>query len=191
MNQQLNTPRIAMAALCGLLLSACVTTPEPLRGEYPAIPPENVSRSVDDAGLGQAVRWGGTIIAAEPESDRTCVEILSKPLDDIMRPVDQDQSTGRFVACKNRFLDPEVFAQGRELTIIGELQRLDTRQIGEFDYRYPVVEADILYLWPERRDVYYPHYAAYPYYWPYSRFGHFGFYHPYSFHYYPYRYRRW
>ena len=142
------------------LLAACSFAPAPLAGEFPPV-------TADQAGsqhVGQAVRWGGVIIATRPDNAETCLEILSRPLDSSLRPINSDRSQGRFVACKPEFLDPEVFARGREVSITGELTRLDTRKVGEFDYRYPILETDVLYLWPERPDVVYREPAFY--YWP-------------------------
>ena len=46
----------------------------------------------------------------------------------------------------------------------------ETRRIGEYDYNYPRVAADVVYLWPERRDDDYfhtdPFWPAYrPFWW--------------------------
>ena len=45
-----------------------------------------------------------------------------------------------------------MFKQGRELTISGKIDGYETRKIGDYDYRYPRVAADVIYLWPERRE---------------------------------------
>src|SRR6185437_7046096 len=57
---------------------------------------------------------------------------------------------GRFVACKQGFYDPEVFAKGREITVTGSLDGTVQHKIGEYDYTYPRVAANTIYLWPKR-----------------------------------------
>ena len=57
---------------------------------------------------------------------------------------------GRFVACRAGFYDPEVFTRGRELTVTGTLHGIVSQKVGDYDYAYPRVEADVVYLWPTR-----------------------------------------
>jgi outer membrane lipoprotein len=64
----------------------------------------------------------------------------------------RDRSEGRFIACRAGFYDPAVFTAGREVTIAGTVTGFEARRIGDYDYRYPRVAADVIYLWPERRD---------------------------------------
>jgi outer membrane lipoprotein len=151
-----------------MTLSACVSIPEPLQGEYPV----NLPAQSNIGQVGSNVRWGGNIIATNPEAHQTCIEILGKQLDDVSRPVEQEESQGRFIACKSGFQDPEVFKAGREITITGRLERLEPRNIGEYEYRYPIVSADVIYLWPERSDYRDRAYPYTPYYWyrPYPYF---------------------
>ena len=42
---------------------------------------------------------------------------------------------------------------GREVTITGQVDGHEDRKVGEYDYRYPRLAADVLFLWPERRRV--------------------------------------
>lgn len=150
------------------LLTSCATIPEPLQGEYP----ENYPGQTHIGQVGSRVRWGGAIIATNPEAEQTCFEVLGKTLDDTTRPVGTDESQGRFIACKSGFQDPELFKAGRELTITGQLDHLETRDIGEYQYNYPIVRAEVIYLWPERPDYSDRPYAYYPYFWnrPYPYF---------------------
>ena len=158
-----------LACLSGLLLSACTTVPEQLKGDYPALDPQNTSEN----NLQTTVRWGGVILETRPEDGHTCFEILSRELEKSMRPDDTDKSTGRFIACKAGFYDPEVFVKNREVTITGKLIYIDVRKIGEFDYNFPVIDIGFISLWPERRQaIYYDYWGAYPpYYWHYPHYG--------------------
>ena len=124
--------------------------------DFPGIKPEAVSSN----NVGTPVRWGGTIIATTTEKDKTCLEILGRQLDPRARPIFDDTSEGRFIACKNGFQEPEIFHQGREVTITGRVNEITTQQVGDFEYEYPVVDAQVLYLWPERFASDYYGYAA-------------------------------
>lgn len=146
---------LAMAAGVSLL-AACATVPQPLQGNY-----ANVTASAAQQGGagGTRVRWGGEIIKTEPGPQETCFYVLSRPLDSQARPeAGNSGDTGaRFVACHAGFYDPEVFTRGRELTVAGTLHGTVTQKVGQYDYAYPRVEADVVYLWPKR-----PLVASYP-----------------------------
>lgn len=153
-----------LAVAAGSLLSACTTIPTQLQGEFTDISPARVQPDM----FGTEVRWGGTLIETRNEKDRTCFEVLSRPLDRGMRPVADDTATGRFIACTSGFHDPEVYAKGRDVTITGHIERLEERKIEKFDYLYPVVEITDMVLWEERENVVYNYYYDpfyYPYFW--------------------------
>jgi outer membrane lipoprotein len=132
--------------------------PQQLTGTYATVTPDNAV-----AAQGSRVRWGGHIIQTEPQERETCFFVLAEPLDSQGRPERDEQSRGRFVACKEGFYDPEVYAKGRDLTVTGTVNGSETRKVGQFDYNYPRVNADVVYLWP-KRPMYTP--APYPYYDP-------------------------
>lgn len=132
-----------------LALAACASAPQPLQGQYANLYPDDAA---GQSSIGTAVRWGGRIVAVDPQSQRSCFEIVALPLSATGRPLQVDRSEGRFIACRAGFYDPEVFQAGREITVSGRIDGFDTRKVGDFDYRYPLVAADVVYLWPERRD---------------------------------------
>jgi outer membrane lipoprotein len=132
------------------LLGGCATIPQPLQGTYTGV----TTASAQQGGAGGTrVRWGGEIIKTEPGPQQTCFYILSRPLDSQARPVGgtEGDNQGRFVACRNGFYDPEVFTRGRELTVTGTLHGTVSQKVGNFDYAYPRVESDVVYLWPKRQ----------------------------------------
>lgn len=149
-----------------LLLAGCASVPAPLQGDYSeAFYPEQTT----DRSVGARVRWGGTIVETLPGADQTCVEILSRSLDRSYRPEVSDASYGRFIACRDQFLDPEIFVNGRDVTVTGRIEGFDSAMIGEFEYQYPRLDSDSIYLWPERAvfddRVYYNHFPVWPYYY--------------------------
>jgi outer membrane lipoprotein len=46
-----------------------------------------------------------------------------------------------------------VFAEGREVTFIGRVDGVETTRIGDYEYRLPKMTAEVVYLWPEVREV--------------------------------------
>ena len=149
-------PRLIIPTLLATLgLGACATVPQQLAGTFSTVAPATSGAAVAQ---GTVVRWGGRIIETEPQERETCFFVLDEPLDSQARPQRREQSRGRFVACKQGFYDPEVYAKGRDLTVTGTVDGSESRKIGEFDYAYPRVAADVVYLWPKR-----PVYAPAPY----------------------------
>ncbi len=143
-------PLIRTTTLATLpLFAACASVPKPLTGDFAPVTASSVTESGRN---GDAVRWGGLVVEVEPEAERTCLQILSRPLSEIARPSarDRDQSEGRFLACRAGFYDPEVFTRGREVTITGRVVGSTERSVGEYRYVMPEVAADVIYLWPER-----------------------------------------
>jgi outer membrane lipoprotein len=178
------TRGLAALALAMLALAGCTTIPEQIQGTYSDISPARVEPSM----FGASVRWGGVLIDATNEESSTCFEVLSRDLDKYLRPLLEDRTAGRFIACKAGFHDPEVFAAGREVTLTGTIRNIEVREIDRFNYRYPVVDVNELVLWEPRQEVmvidhmYDPFW--YPYYWggPYwgGYYPHYGYRYPYG-----------
>jgi outer membrane lipoprotein len=132
-----------------LALSACTAIPEQIEGTFPEISPARV----DPSAFGSNVRWGGVIVGSTAKDSQSCLEILSHELDKYLRPKQEDSTAGRFIACQPGFLDPMVFAGGREITVTGTIERIEVRKVEDFDYRYPVLAVDDLVLWQKRKVV--------------------------------------
>lgn len=149
--------RAAGAVTTGILVlglvNGCATIPAPLAGDFPEIQPEQA----DERSVGDRVRWGGSIVDTRPGREETCIEVLARQLDRSTRPLETDRTQGRFLACRDGFRDPAVFTNGRELTVVGRLSGFEDGKIGEFQYRYPRVDAEAIYLWSPRADVHYYH----------------------------------
>lgn len=183
--KHLPTRPLLLTAAAMIVLGGCAALPDPIAGEryqetpYPA--------QVGESSLGADVRWGGSIVETRPLSDHTCIEILAQPLSGSGYPRASDEDLGRFLACRDEFIDPEIFVGDRAVTVVGTLDAFTTGKVGEFEYRYPRVAADAVYLWPERvyEDRYYGYGYHYPYFWPYYSYPYYnfgygvGFYRPY------------
>lgn len=163
--------RLMIAVTLGTV-AGCATVPAPLEGNYSeAVYPDQATAQ----STGTSVRWGGTVVETRPKADQTCIEILALELGHRARPERSDQEHGRFIACRSEFIDPEIFVNGREVTVTGRVSEFQSAKVGEFDYNYPVVDADSVYLWPENDQYEYPYYGrgtygfGYPYYRSYYR----------------------
>lgn len=144
--------RLAVLALATtVLLAACTSQPRPLQGEFSQITPRDAATGDN---TGAMVRWGGRIVDVEPHADRTCFEMISTRLSGYGRPYwATDDVGGRFIACRTGFYDPALFEKNREVTFTGRIGGYENRRIGEYDYRFPRVDADVVYLWPVRERV--------------------------------------
>ena len=129
---------------------------------------------------GALVRWGGEITAVENKPDSTLVLLVARALEDDEKPIEDGASDGRFIARFPGFIDPLVYEAGRPLTVVGTISGSTTRSIGEYDYRFTIVDVRDSHLWakPDKTRVYYPP----PPYWYYDL---------HYYHRYPYRYPRW
>lgn len=161
-----------------LSLGACAYGPraisEELRAEItPGVTFREVIQNPKGA-IGSTVLWGGTIIETTPHQDGTRIELLQKTLGKRDRPIETDESGGRFfVEAQGVFLDPAVYAKGREITLIGQMTEVRLALIGDLEYRYPFVISSHIHLWEERptysRSNFYPYpspcwFGPYPYY---------------------------
>ncbi|HKL77552.1 MAG TPA: Slp family lipoprotein [Gammaproteobacteria bacterium] len=152
--------RPAWLVLTLWLLSGCASTvPVAIREPVPASPALAEVRKDLAAHVGREVRWGGTIAAVENRPDTTVIEVVGRRLHAGGRPRSEDRSAGRFLVVVDGFLDPAVYGEGRQVTARGTLAEPVTRDIGRYAYRFPVVEAGTLHLWPLPEE---PRYDPYP-----------------------------
>lgn len=143
--------RLAVIAVGVALLGACATQPKPLQGAFSPITPADAAASDS---TGAVVRWGGRIVDVEPQANRTCFEMISTRLGDSGRPYwASDDVGGRFLACRSGFYDPALFEKNREVTFTGRIAGYESRRIGGYEYRFPQLDADVVYLWPVRERV--------------------------------------
>lgn len=169
-----------IVGLAGVLLVAgCASVPHSLDVPLAEPAPElSQVQSQPDRFTGQTVRWGGTIVGVQNNSDGSLIEVVARPLQSNSRPNENGMSPGRFLIAAGAFLDPEVYQQGKSVTAVGVLEGLQRRTIGEYEYPYPMLRASAVHLWPPR-----PERTTTPYYDPW--------FHPYPYWHHPYRYHRY
>ena len=155
-------------ALAGVGCSSSV--PSAIRGDVPGqtlnpVSVTQVQRGAD-AYSGQRVRWGGSILAVRNLANSTEIEVLSRPLDSDGEPRTGADGEGRFIARVPAFIDPAEYAKDRLLTVVGRIEGVETRDVGEYPYRYPVVAVSSRYLWPVVDTDRYPAGYGFPYGYP-------------------------
>jgi len=166
---------LLLAALC-LMASGCSTLPEAVRGDFGAAPALSAVQTASGEWQERPVRWGGVVVRVDNRATETWVEVVAQPLDTDARPT--GQSEGRFFAVFPGFLDPAAHGAGRELTVVGRIDGVVEKKIGDFPYHFPLVRVERHYFWPPPRPVYdrpywrdpwydpwYP-YIYPPWYWP-------------------------
>ncbi|MEW6263808.1 MAG: Slp family lipoprotein [Thermodesulfobacteriota bacterium] len=137
-----------------------------LAGCAPAISQETRRQAAPDLTIQEMVRnprlhrgkmviFSGVIIEALNTATGTTLTVLEKPAEAGGRPRAADRSGGRFLAQDDRFLDPAIYAPGREVTVAGVFEDLTSLPLGEIKYDYPVIKVKELYLWRERPDFHF------------------------------------
>lgn len=98
---------------------------------------------------GIRILWGGVIVRAVNQEERTRLEVLAYPLDSEQRPDTETKAGIRFLAEKAGYLETADYAPGRRVTVKGTLQGIREGRIGEAPHTYPVVQVSDLHLWPK------------------------------------------
>ena len=101
-----------------------------------------------EAFIGRMVLVGGRIIETKNFPSTTRIIVLAQNLDSRNRPVDRNESIGRFILSHPGFLDPAIYHAGRELTTAGEVAGKETMPLDDTHYTYPVIEQRELHIWP-------------------------------------------
>ena len=141
------------------LITACASqVPVAIREPITGAPDVQGARAASTELIGKRVRWGGVIANVENRKQDTWIVLVDRPLNRFGRPDDSDKSGGRFIARIPGFLDPVTYEKQREMTVTGVLAESITRAIGDFPYRYPVVDVDTYYLWAKPLPATYPYY---------------------------------
>jgi outer membrane lipoprotein len=155
---------VLIALLLCLSLAGCTTIPQALRADNLSTVTPSIVRDGGGAGVGDRVRWGGSVLEVNPAASETCISILSRPLDSFARPTFTDVNFGRFLACGDAFYDPAVFTKDRSVTVLGKVEGVTDGTVDGAPYRFPRLRIETLYLWPI---VVYPPPYYYYYYGPY------------------------
>ncbi|MFK7890260.1 MAG: Slp family lipoprotein [Granulosicoccus sp.] len=95
------------------------------------------------------VLWGGLILNTQNLEDGSQIEVMAYPLDRRQRPMLAREPHGRFLVRYDSFLEPLDYAEGRAISLSGEIAGITDGTVGEATYQYPTVVATDLHLWRE------------------------------------------
>lgn len=142
-----------------VVITGCVS-PAPA-GEVIAVSVLDIQSGKAEPGI--PVRWGGTITGVQNKNDVTVLEIVSRPLQRSGRPRHNDQTDGRFLAEVKGFLDPQIVTVGRDISLVGTINKVESGQIGEADYQFPVMSVFDYQFWKKLSEI--EENNVYPYYY--------------------------
>lgn len=106
---------------------------------------------------GQTVILGGYIVSVENQKSQTRIVAVQTPLGVGERPKSKDLSKGRLILICKGFLDPEVYAKDRQITVGGTVLGSSTED-PQANFPYLKLEVEDIHLWPVEKPV-----APYPY----------------------------
>ncbi len=152
---------LVVAILCLGATSCAPFSSDLMRRVDPTVTLAEVQRDPQPF-VGKEVLWGGIIAESRVYQNETHIFVRKTDLDYEKRPTHLDRSTGRFLVRYAGFLDPAIYRDGREISVIGEIAGREILPLSNTTYPYPIVVAKELHLW-ERRPVYAPVYP--PWYW--------------------------
>jgi outer membrane lipoprotein len=159
--------RILILCLSMLLLqvSCAVISPQLRKEAEPPVPFKTLLTEADRY-KGRIVILAGYILETRNLESETIIRVLQAPLRSGEEPDLRDRSQGRFKIYHKGFLDPEVYAKDRAITVAGEVIGADYEEIGAERIQYLKLIDREIYLWPEyeTRPRLYPPWP-YPYYW--------------------------
>ncbi|MBE0599669.1 MAG: Slp family lipoprotein [Desulfuromonadales bacterium] len=160
-----------------LLIGGCARVPLPEEALSRADPSLFFAeiKANPQAYQGRTLLLGGQVLENRSTSAGTTLEILNYDLDRSGRPQEIDESGGRFLVRAERFLDPELYAKGKYVTLTATVIGQEIRPLQSFDYTYPVFRLEAIHLW---RDPVFYDAPGYPY--PYSPFYYDPFWYPYA-----------
>ena len=168
-----------LMTLCGLIAVSCSVISKDIRSQAePRIPFKEISRNPLKY-QGRTVVIGGYVLENTASETQTTLTILQSPLKFEDEPDFKDNSEGRFKVSHQGYLDPEVYAKDRKITVGGTIAGCD--KAASCHKPYPLIESNEIYLWPK----YDPDYR-----YRYYRFPYRGFYH-HRFHYFRHHYYYW
>lgn len=145
--------RIVFLSSILLLLAACSTNGGL---QSSAVTPATLSLSADASAKGKDFAWGGSVLSIKNLKDHTLVEVMTYPLDGEGIPHVGAGTQGRFIAEYAGFLEPAEYPDGQLITVSGSMLGYKDGQVGEADYRYPVLQAVQIKRWDDTSSQRYP-----------------------------------
>ena len=102
-----------------------------------------------EANVGSTVLWGGVIDKVSHETGETKLIVSQAPLNSKGYP-QTDASDREFVAHTPRSLDPQIYHDGMKVTLVGEIDGVEEKEIGPEEDPRPMVRVIEIHAWTER-----------------------------------------
>lgn len=132
-----------------IFITACTSSPKFDTSQVNLTLTPGLVTSNLETNRNKKVLWGGVIINTSNFKKHTVIEMLAYPLDSSHLPIRDQKPQGRFLIHHSGFLEPSEYAQGRMITALGIINRLQKGKVGESAYLYPELRAQQLHLWPK------------------------------------------
>lgn len=97
---------------------------------------------------GRYVLIGGIIAANRSSGDLVQLEVVQLELLSNGVPDESAPSSGRFLVVSGELLDPLIYRPGNLITVIGEIKGQQIQKLDGSDYRYPLISAKELRMFP-------------------------------------------
>ena len=101
--------------------------------------------------LGKRVLFGGVIVVTRNVQDGTELEIVQKNIEPYGNLEAGDYSGGRFLFFSKGYLEPEIYASGRELIGVGKVIGHKLGKVGDYSYNFPIIEVEELHLLDDKK----------------------------------------
>lgn len=146
--------RLWLLTLGAVTLMGCSSLPDSLKSANPEVQSDYQTWAASDPQQATELRLGGVIAGLENQEGRSRIEIVQLPINSSSgKPDINVEPEGRFVAYIDGFLDPVTYAKGRLITVLGFSAGSETGRVGEYEYRFPVMNARGHQLWKIRERV--------------------------------------
>ncbi len=129
-----------------VLLSGCSSIPANLDSQAPNLI-SDYRQWNQTTELQTPIRLGGVIAKVDNLADRTRIEVVNLPISSKGKPDIDQEPDGRFVAYVDGFADPVKLSEGRLITVLGRAKGVEEGKVGEFDYRFMVMDQGSYHLW--------------------------------------------
>ncbi len=130
-----------------LLLGGCSSLPEQLNAQSENVITDFTTWTQQVETYQDDVRLGGIVAKITNLKNKTRLELVNMPINDVGKPDIGKEASGRFVVYVDGFLDPVTYAEGRLVSVVGKAKGLELATVGESEHQMPVLHAYGEHLW--------------------------------------------
>jgi outer membrane lipoprotein len=99
--------------------------------------------------LGSIVIWGGVVSKVSRGAEGTSLLVMQAPLDSKGHPQTRI-ALGEFIARTSESLDPRVYRKGLTITLAGEIDGVEEKELGPMEYPRPVLRIIQIHPWEKK-----------------------------------------